>query len=216
MVKVGKVGAILNIGGYPALLHISELTSPRARGLPPVQEGDEITAWVSEVDSEKRRLLLTLSKPPSNPMAILNPGMNVHGKVVRLTKFGAFVDVGAEKDGLIHVSELAHTRVGDPSEVLTVGEEVDVKVLAVDREKGQISLSLKAVTPEPLREFRREQQESSGPVPLSSMQAAWQEAVDPQTRRDRPPKKLRRERERGMPRGEERDDLFLRTIRYRS
>ncbi|MGQ9552726.1 MAG: S1 RNA-binding domain-containing protein [Anaerolineae bacterium] len=215
VVKIGKIGAIINVGGYPGLLHISELTSPKARHLPLLHEGDEVTAWVSEVDKEKKRMLLTLVKPPDRPIGSLQVGTIVHGKVVRLTKFGAFVDIGSEKDGLVHVSELAHTRVGDPSEVVAVGDEIDVKVLAIDREKGQISLSLKAVTPEPRRE-RREPEAVGVQQPLTSMQHAWQEAFDEQSRRDRPPKKRRRERERGMPRGEERDDLFLRTIRYRS
>jgi len=214
VVKIGKIGAILNVGGYPGLLHVSELTGPRARHLPPLREGDEVTAWVGEVDRDKKRMLLTLARPPDRPMGSLQIGTLVHGKVVRLTKFGAFIDIGSEKDGLIHVSELAHTRVGDPSDVVAVGDEIDVKVLAIDREKGQISLSLKAVTPEP-RNQRREPESAGDQQPLTSMQHAWQEAFDEQSRRDRPPKKLRQERERGMPRGEERDDLFLRTIRYR-
>jgi len=219
VVKIGKVGAILNVGGYPGLLHISEITGPKAGNLPILREGAEVTVWVSEVDRDKKRMLLTRSRPPERPIASLQPGTIVHGKVVRLTKFGAFVDIGSEKDGLVHVSELAHTRVGDPSEVLAVGDEIDVKVLSIDQEKGQISLSLKATLPEPAH-ARRHEVEHSRPV-LTPMQLAWQEASSEsseqeQSRRDRPPKKRRRERERGMPRGEERDDLFLRTIRYRS
>ncbi len=212
IVKIGKVGAILNVGGFPALLHISELTGPKARNAPELREGDETTVWVSEVDRDKRRMLVTRFRPPQRPMASLQVGAIVHGKVVRLTKFGAFIDIGAEKDGLAHVSELAHTRVADPSDVLSVGDEVDVKILSIDSEKGQISLSLKAVEPEPAVVARQ----AEGSAPPSPMQHAWQEALEESSRRTRPPKKHRRERERGMPRGEERDDLFLRTIRYRS
>ena len=210
VVKIGKAGAVLNVCGYPGFLHVSELARRRP-GDAPIREGDELTTWVSEVDTAKKRLLLTLKRPPSNPIASLQPGDIVSGKVVRLAKFGAFVDIGAEKDGLIHVSELAHVRIQDPSEVVSVGDEVRVKVLSVDKEKGQISLSLKATTPQPTPQ----RQSSNGPQQLPTlMQLAWEEAFAEKRRRDRQPKKHRRERERGMPRGEERDDLFLRTLRY--
>ena len=214
VVKISKIGAILNVGGYPALLHISEITGPRAARGPRLQEGDEVRVWVSEVDRERKRLLVTRNKPPTNPIASLQVGALVTGKIVRLTKFGAFVDIGAEKDGLIHISELAHTRVEDPSEVVQVGEEVQIKVLAVDQEKGQVSLSLKAATPEPVMRFQSAREDR--PV-LTPMEAAWKEAFSEEDggRRNRPPKRKRRQRERGMPKGEERDDLFLRTLRYR-
>lgn len=214
IVKISKIGAILNVGGYPALLHISEITGPRAARGPRLQEGDEVTVWLSQVDRERKRLLVTRTKPPTNPIASLQPGSMVTGKIVRLTKFGAFVDIGAEKDGLIHISELAHTRVEDPADVVQVGEEVEVKILAVDQEKGQISLSLKAATPEPVTRFQSARDDR--PL-LTPMEAAWKEAFgdDDGGRRSRPPKRKRRQRERGMPKGEERDDLFLRTLRYR-
>lgn len=215
VVKISKIGAIINVGGYPALLHVSEFTGPRAARGPRLQEGDEATVWISDIDRERKRLLVTRNKPPSNPIASLQVGATVSGKIVRLTKFGAFVDIGAEKDGLIHISELAHTRVEEPSDVVQVGEEVEVKVLAVDQEKGQVSLSLKATTPEPVTRFQSSREDK--PV-LTPMEAAWKEAFsdeDP-SRRSRPPKRKRRQRERGMPKGEERDDLFLRTLRYRS
>ena len=69
VVKISKIGAILNVGGYPALLHISEITGPRAARGPRLQEGDEVTVWVSEVDRERKRLLVTRNKPPTNPIA---------------------------------------------------------------------------------------------------------------------------------------------------
>ena len=71
--------------------------------------------------------------------------MVLHGTVVRLENFGAFVELGAERPGLVHVSELSHGYVKVPSEVVKVGEEVDVKVLEVDKRKRQIKLSMKAL-----------------------------------------------------------------------
>ncbi len=215
VVKISKIGAIINVGGYPALLHVSEVVGPRAARGPRLQEGDEATVWICDIDRERKRLLVTRNKPPSNPIASLKVGATVSGKIVRLTKFGAFVDIGAEKDGLIHISELAHTRVEEPAEVVQVGEQVEVKVLAVDQEKGQVSLSLKATTPEPVTRFQSSREDK--PV-LTPMEAAWKEAFsdDDPSRRSRPPKRKRRQRERGMPKGEEREDLLLRTLRYRS
>lgn len=215
VVKISKIGAIINVGGYPALLHISEVLGARAGRGPRLQEGDEATVWISDVDRERKRLLVTRNRPPANPISSLTVGGTVSGKIVRLTKFGAFVDIGAEKDGLIHISELAHNRVEDPADVVQVGETVELKVLSIDVEKGQVSLSLKATTPEPVTRFQSNREER--PV-MTPMEAAWKEAFsdsDP-SRRSRPPKRKRRQRERGMPKGEERDDLFLRTLRYRS
>ena len=125
----------------------------------------------------------------------------VTGKIVRLTKFGAFVDIGAEKDGLIHISELAHTRVEDPSEVVQVGEEVQIKVLAVDQEKGQVSLSLKAATPEPVMRFQSAREDR----PVLTL---WRQPEGSLLRRMADDATVRpsasRQRERGMPKGEER------------
>lgn len=78
----------------------------------------------------------------------LTVGENVTGKVARITSFGAFIDLGGV-DGLVHLTELSHERNVSPKSVVTVGEEVEVKVLAIDEEEGRVSLSLKATTPGP-------------------------------------------------------------------
>jgi predicted RNA-binding protein with RPS1 domain len=75
--------------------------------------------------------------------------MLVKGKVDRLETYGAFVDIGAERPGLVHVSEMSHDYVKNPAEVLKVGDEVEAKILDVDRRKKQIRLSIKAATPKP-------------------------------------------------------------------
>jgi predicted RNA-binding protein with RPS1 domain len=82
----------------------------------------------------------------------LKKGMNVKGKVTRLATYGAFVDIGAEREGLIHISELAHGYVRTPSEVIKEGDEVEAQVLDVNRRKKQIKLSLKALQEEPPKE----------------------------------------------------------------
>jgi ribosomal protein S1 len=79
----------------------------------------------------------------------MKPDMVVKGKVERLETYGAFIDIGAERPGLVHVSEISHAYVKNPSEVLKVGDEVEAKILDVDRRKKQIRLSIKAAMPKP-------------------------------------------------------------------
>ena len=82
----------------------------------------------------------------------IKKGMTVKGQVVRLEKFGAFVEIGAERPGLIHISEMAHGYVRQPSDVVKEGDEVEAQVIDVNRKKKQIKLSLKALQPEPVKE----------------------------------------------------------------
>jgi len=110
----------------------------------------------------KDHVELTMREPLAYEWRELAADMVVHGKVLRLETFGAFVEIGAERPGLIHVSELSHNYVRTPNEVVKVGDEFDVKVLEVDRRKKQIKLSLKAllevpeeVAPEPKRTGRK-------------------------------------------------------------
>jgi small subunit ribosomal protein S1 len=85
----------------------------------------------------------------------LKPETVVKGKVIRLETYGAFVEIGAERPGLVHISEMAHGYVKTPQEVVKEGDEVDVMVLEVDRKKKQIRLSMKATQPKP-EEVERE------------------------------------------------------------
>lgn len=118
--------------------------------------GKKLGFKIIELDRNKNRVVLSHkevaeaehAKKAEETWAKLEPGQIVRGVVRRLTDFGAFVDLGGV-DGLIHVSELSWGRVKHPSEVVKEGDEVDVQVLAVDREKGRISLGLKQTKPDP-------------------------------------------------------------------
>ena len=98
------------------------------------------------------RVELTMIKPLDLEWRDIKKGMNVKGQVVRLEKFGAFVEIGAERPGLIHISEMAHGYVRQPSDVVKEGDEVEAQVIDVNRKKKQIKLSLKALQPEPVKE----------------------------------------------------------------
>lgn len=144
----------MDIGSeLPAFLHISQVVDPAesdkdVSNLETVLKVDQVvTVWVKRV--LKDHYELTMREPLQYEWRELAPEMTLKGKVVRLESFGAFVEIGAERPGLIHVSELSHNYVRVPSEVVKVGDEVDVKVLEVNRRKKQIKLSMKALQENP-------------------------------------------------------------------
>ncbi|NLZ25985.1 MAG: 30S ribosomal protein S1 [Chloroflexi bacterium] len=157
VLKTSLQGVLVDIGSsVPAFLHISQvidLKDPKA----PVQNPEElfkvddmVTVWIRKV--AKDHISLTMVEPLVYEWRDLKPEMTVKGTIIRLESFGAFVEIGAERPGLVHVSELAHSFVRTPQEVVKVGDEVDVKVLEVDKRKKQIKLSVKALLEAPEEE----------------------------------------------------------------
>jgi small subunit ribosomal protein S1 len=151
--KIGLAGAIIDLGiGRPAVLHISQILPPSdnepiKRVEDVLHVGQDIEVWVRKAKGE--RIELTMFKPLDLEWREIKPGMTVKGKVTRLEKFGAFVEIGAERPGLVHISEMAHGYVKTPADVVKEDEEVEAQVLEVNRRKKQIKLSLKALQPEP-------------------------------------------------------------------
>lgn len=171
--KVGLSGAFVDIGlGQDGWVHISQLSEdPVNRVAEVVDPDDEVTVWVKKVDRRKGRISLTMVEPPERVFGDLKPGMIIKGKVTRLVPFGAFIDVGVGRDGLIHISELASGFVEKPSEIVTVGEEVEVKVLSVDSRSRKIELGMKEIPMDDL--------EDEEPLP-TIMEVALKEAFDQQ------------------------------------
>ncbi len=132
----------------PGVIHISQLQSdPVNRVEDVVKVGQTVDVWVRRVHDD--RIELTMIEPLMLEWREMKPDMVVKGKVARLETYGAFVDIGAERPGLVHVSEISHDYVKNPSEVLKEGDEVEAKILDVDRRKKQIRLSIKATLPKP-------------------------------------------------------------------
>jgi small subunit ribosomal protein S1 len=156
VIKTSLAGAVVDIGAkQPAVLHISQLPHDTNEDAPlrvedVLQIGQTVDVWVKRVKDD--HIELTMIKPLDLEWREIKPGMVVKGKVVRLEKFGVFVEIGAERPGLIHISELAHGYVRTPSEVVNEGDEVEAEVLDVQRKKKQIKLSMKALQPEPIVE----------------------------------------------------------------
>ena len=153
VVKISLAGAVIDIG-QPAVIHISQLlptsTAEPIKGVGDVlQVGQEIEVWVRKV--KEGRIELTMIRPLDLEWRELKKGMVVKGKVVRLEKFGAFVEIGAERPGLVHISEMAHGYVRAPSDVVKEDDEIEAEVLEVNRRKKQIKLSMKALLPEPVK-----------------------------------------------------------------
>lgn len=156
VIKLGLAGAVIDIGStQPAVLHISQLPpdeseNSQRRVEDVLQVSQDIEVWVRRVRED--HIELTMNKPLDLEWREIKVGMTVKGKVVRLEKFGAFVDIGAERPGLVHISEMAHGYVRSPEEIVKEGDEVEAEVLDVQRKKKQIKLSMKALIPEPVVE----------------------------------------------------------------
>ena len=142
-------GAFVDVGGVDGLCHISELSWNNIKHPSEVVKvGDEIEVYVKSYDPENQKVSLGYKKEEDNPWVKLENevpvGTEFTAPVVSITKFGAFVRIMPGIDGLVHISEISNERVNKVSDVLKVGDEVRVKLTAVDFDRKRISLSMKA------------------------------------------------------------------------
>lgn len=236
VLKTTLAGALIDIGQeLPGVIHISQIQKEAVNKVEDVlKPGQVVDVWVKKV--KKDRVELTMIEPLGMDWGEIKPEMVVKGKVVRLEAYGAFVDFGAERPGMVHVSELTRGYVKLPGEVVKEGDEVEAVVLEVDRKKKQIRLSMKALMPEvveeekPAREKRSgndrgdkprrgKKQEESYEMPvdttpkepeLTGMQIAWQTAMD---RAGVKPKTVKVKS--GKVATGEQEDILLRTLEKR-
>jgi len=151
--SVTNFGAFVEIEpGIDGMVHISDLSWTRKYSHPneALQKGQEVKCIVLEVNEEKRRISLGIRQMNEDPWirAIPEkyiPGHIIKGKVVKLTNFGAFVQLEPDLEGLLHISELADHKIDKPQDVVKVGDEIEVKILKVDTEARKIGLSLRRV-----------------------------------------------------------------------
>ncbi len=149
-------GAFVDIGGVDGMVHISELSWKRIKHPSEVVNvGDTVEVYIKKLDAENKKISLGYKKVEDNPWEIMRRdypvGTVCKAKVVGMTTFGAFANVIPGIDGLIHISQIADRRINKPEDVLTVGEEVDVKVTEIDFDKKRVSLSIRALI-EPVAE----------------------------------------------------------------
>ncbi|MBQ8748588.1 MAG: bifunctional 4-hydroxy-3-methylbut-2-enyl diphosphate reductase/30S ribosomal protein S1 [Oscillospiraceae bacterium] len=143
-------GAFVDIGGVDGMVHVSELSWNRIKNpAEVVSVGDEIDVYVIALDAEKHKISLGYKTAEMNPwnkfMTAYNVGDVVDAKIVKLMTFGAFAEIIPGVDGLIHISQIANKRIGKPEDVLSEGQEVQVKITEVDAENKRISLSIRAL-----------------------------------------------------------------------
>ena len=157
VVKTTLAGAVIDVGlEVPGVVHISQLQAePVNRVEDVVEPGQEVEVWVRRVIPKKKRLELTMVEPLDLEWREISKDMVIKGKVTRLEKFGIFVDIGAERPGLVHISEITHDYIKSPGEVVKEGEDVEVKVLNVNRQKKQIKLSMKALEVQPSKQVEQ-------------------------------------------------------------
>ena len=198
VVKVALAGALVDIGlDTPGIVHISQLQKePVNRVEEVIQEGQEIDVWVRRVAAKKSRVELTMIEPLGLEWNEIKQDMVISGTVTRLEKFGVFVNIGAERPGLVHISEMTHDYVRTPGEVVKEGDKVEVKVLEVNKQKKQIKLSMKALLDKPeeviktvlnkpekkeVKEREKEpeapEEEKEAPIP-TAMEMALRQAMD--------------------------------------
>ncbi len=150
-------GAFVDIGGIDGLLHISEISWGKLKHPQEVLSiGETVSVKVLSMNAEKGKISLGLKQNQPEPWSVINEkyeiGQVVAGKVVQIKEYGAFVELEPGLDGLVHISEVAHKRVANIADELTVGQEVSAKILEIDQERKRISLSIKETLEAPVAE----------------------------------------------------------------
>ncbi|MFC3211410.1 30S ribosomal protein S1 [Planomicrobium okeanokoites] len=166
--RIASFGAFVDIGGVDGLVHISQLSHEHIDQVSDaVTEGQEVKVKVLSVDRDAERISLSIKDTLPGPWDSIEekaPKGSVHtGKVKRLVSYGAFVEVLPGVEGLVHISQIAHKHIATPNEVISEGDEVQVKVLDVNKEDKRLSLSIKE-----LQEKEGEQDFSDYDIPEES------------------------------------------------
>ena len=172
-------GAFIELAeGIDGLVHISDMSWTTRVKHPSeiLKKGEQVQAVLLSIDVDHERLSLGIKQLLQNPWegigASIAVGNNVTGKIVRLTDFGAFVELSNGVEGLLHVSEISHQHVKKPEDVLTVGQEITAKVIKLDEENRRIGLSIKAYEEEVRGPISPEEEQETGAEDASAPDAA--------------------------------------------
>ena len=146
--RLAKFGAFVDIGGIEGLIHINDISWERVHKVEDVLKvGDKVEVFIGEVDEKRERMSLILKNIDEEPWKVhadsIKEGNIFEGKVVRTTNFGAFVEILPGVEGLVHITEITDENIAKPSDVLSVGQKVKVKILNVDKDEKKLSLSIK-------------------------------------------------------------------------
>lgn len=149
--RITDFGAFVDIGvGRDGLIHVSELSVRRVGKVADVlQENQEIEVWIKKLDRDRNRISLTMIEPGTKTIRDLEKGELVNGKVTRILPYGAFIDIGIGRDALLHIREMSEGYVARPEDVVSVGEELEARVIELSRRRQRVDLSIKGLRPEP-------------------------------------------------------------------
>lgn len=170
--KIMPFGVFVDLGGVDGLVHVTDLTYDRVafgeRAIAKyVKEGEKVRVQVLKLDWENNRLSLGMKQIAADPFAMavneIAEGSDVTGRVVRIAEFGAFVEIAPGVDGLVHISEIDHKRIGKVEDALKVDEIIQAKILKIDKDSRRVSLSIKALKPLPEIKFGEGSPEGAGP-----------------------------------------------------
>lgn len=219
--SVQPYGAFIDVGAErDGLVHISELRDGFVDKVEDVvKEGQQVSVRVKEVDVEKGRLSLTMrsgaavaaekerdqDKEKRLRLRDLTEGQELVGRVNSIVEFGAFIDIGATTDGLVHISEMSEERVNRVSDILSEGQEVKVRVLGIDKKRNRISLSMREQVVKEDLVYEDEPTEA----PPSEMELAFARA------KERNNKRNKRDKRGGRQHDDEMDDVIARTLKQR-
>ena len=164
-------GAFVSVNGFDCLAHISDLSWTGVKAVTDVLEiGKTYQFKVLKIDEESKKVSIGYKQLQAQPWELAAEkyaeGDVIHGKVVRIGPFGAFVEVEKGIDGLVHVSQISHEFLENPTTALSIGQEIDAKILKLDCEEKKMTLSIKALEPKPenLERKPRAQKEEDGEV----------------------------------------------------
>ena len=148
--RLTNFGAFIDLGGVDGLVHISQIAHEHVNNPgDKLTIGDKINVKILSVDEERGRVSLSIKDTLPGPWETIEEkapvGTGLTGTVKRLTSFGAFVEVFAGVEGLVHISQISHEHIATPHEVLEEGQEIEVKVLDVKPDDHRLSLSIKAL-----------------------------------------------------------------------
>ncbi len=152
--RVTAFGAFVSVNGFDCLAHISDLSWTGVKSVSDVLEiGQKYQFKVLKIDEETKKVSIGYKQLQAQPWDIAAEkyaeGDVIHGKVVRIVPFGAFVEVEKGIDGLVHVSQISHEFLENPTTALTIGQEIDAKILKLDCQEKKMTLSIKALEPKP-------------------------------------------------------------------
>lgn len=209
--RVTRFGAFVDIGvNTDGLVHISELAPYHVDQVTDVVNvGDEVTVWIKDLNKAENRISLTMVPPGTRTIRDLKVGEVITGKVTRIEPHGAYVDIGIGREAFLPVRQMAEGYVRDPHDIVSVGEELEARVIRVNVRRNQVDLSLKGLRPEPedvetaAEAEGAEEEEVISPFQIAFLQAQME-------------KEKRRERKRRKKRWEKLadDEILRRTLAY--